>query len=125
MSAGLGVVFAENAKPDGRAIAPFSPGQHGTQERQTLGRRARDTSSWGSHCVAVNGASRGDGWLGGFEFAPAAGSVVGDDLLEHGAKGAGLDLVTLVEGDRPGGLVVVPARDDPLGIGDDRSVVEE
>jgi hypothetical protein len=60
-----------------------------------------------------------------FEFAPAAGSVVGDDLFEHRGKGARVDHVALEVGDCPGGLIAVTGRDDALGVRDDRAVVEK
>ena len=73
------------------------------------------------------------GWGGSFtapltfalELTPAAGPVVRDDLLEHGAEGARVGRLALPDGHRTRGLVVVPARDDPFGIGDDPAVVEE
>src|SRR5918999_734951 len=59
------------------------------------------------------------------ELAPAAGPVVRDDLLEHGAESARVERLALTDGHRSRGLVVVSARDDPFGIGDDPAVVEE
>ncbi len=44
------------------------------------------------------------------EPAPAAGAVVRDDLLEHRSQRRGVERLTFVDGDRPGGLVVVAAR---------------
>jgi hypothetical protein len=46
-------------------------------------------------------------------------------LFEHREEGTLVDRLVPPEGDCPGGLVVVTGSDDSLGIGDDRSVVEE
>src|SRR4051794_22227894 len=56
---------------------------------------------------------------------PAARAVVRDDLLEHPLERRRVDRLALVDRDGPRRLVVVPAGDDALGVGDDRAVVEE
>src|SRR5215211_8392280 len=52
-----------------------------------------------------------------FRLVTAAGAVVGDDVLEHGREGGGVDRLALADGHGTGELVVVAAGDDPLGIG--------
>src|SRR6516164_8270911 len=59
------------------------------------------------------------------QFAPAAGAVVSDDLLEHSAQSRRIDDLALADGNSAGGLVVVTSGDDPLGIRDNAAVVEE
>ncbi len=59
------------------------------------------------------------------QLAPAAGTIVGNDLLKHGCQCASVDRFPLTDRHCTGGLVVVSARDDPFGIGDDRAVVQE
>src|SRR5207248_9619900 len=56
---------------------------------------------------------------------PAAGAVVGDDLLEHGGEGGRIERFALTHGDGAGSLIVVPGGDDALGIGHDRAVVHK
>src|SRR5687768_7207664 len=51
-----------------------------------------------------------------FEFAPAASPIVGDDLFEHRHECTPVDLLVPPDRDGPRGLVLVAARDDPLGI---------
>ena len=60
-----------------------------------------------------------------FQLSPAAGTVVGDDLLEHGGEGGRVDRLAPANGHRAGGLVVVAGGDDRLRIRHDRAVVEE
>src|SRR5919106_5608813 len=47
------------------------------------------------------------------ELAPAAGAVVRDDLLEHGAEGGRVERLALADGHRSRGLVLVSPGDDP------------
>src|SRR5207237_10414232 len=65
------------------------------------------------------------GSLLAFQLAPAAGAVVGDDLLEHGGEGGRIERFALTHGDGAGSLIVVPGGDDALGIGHDRAVVHK
>src|SRR3954464_7746653 len=58
------------------------------------------------------------------ELAPTSCPVVRDDLPEHGQQRGFVDRLPPPDGDGTGGLVVVPAGDDPLRIGHDRAVVE-
>lgn len=60
-----------------------------------------------------------------FDLSPAAGSVVRADLAQHGGEWSAGDGAVAVEGDRAGGLVVVAAGDDVVGVGHDGAVVEE
>ena len=64
-------------------------------------------------------------WAVALELAPAAGTVVGDDLLDVGREGALVELLALVDGDHPAGLVAVASRHDALRIRDDPAVVQE
>src|SRR5215217_3258512 len=60
------------------------------------------------------------------QLAPPAGAVVGDDVAEHGGEGGGVDRLAFADGHGAGGLVVVAAGDDPLGVGRDvAAVVQE
>src|SRR6516225_9259683 len=59
------------------------------------------------------------------QFAPAAGAVVGNDVLEHRAEGRRIDGLALADGNGPGSLVVMPGGDDAVGIRDDAAVVDE
>ena len=59
------------------------------------------------------------------DLAPAARAIVGDDLPEHLAERACVDLLVLADRDHAGGRVVMAGGDDALGIGNDRAVVEE
>src|SRR5262249_15910526 len=63
--------------------------------------------------------------LAALQPAPAAGAVVGDDVLEDGSEGARIDGFALAHGNRTGGLVVVAGRADSLGIRDYAVVVEK
>src|SRR5262249_27384626 len=54
-----------------------------------------------------------------------AGAVVGNNLLEHGAEGWGVDRFALTDGHRARSLVVVPSGDNSFRIGDNRAVVEK
>src|SRR5439155_888634 len=58
----------------------------------------------------------------GLELAHA---LVGDVGAAHRGQRRRVDGLPLADGHRPGGLVVVPAGDDALGIGHDRAVVKE
>jgi hypothetical protein len=60
-----------------------------------------------------------------FDLAPATSAVVGDDLSEHLAESAGVDLLVLTYRDHAGGFVLVTACNDAFGIRNDRPVVEE
>ena len=60
-----------------------------------------------------------------FDLAPTAGAVVGDDLSEYLAEGTRVDGLVLAYRHHTAGLVVVAAGDDALGVGNDRSVVQE
>ena len=51
------------------------------------------------------------------QLAPAAGAVVGNDVLEHGGEGWRVDDLALANGHDAGGRVVVPSSDNALGIG--------
>src|SRR5437868_1751755 len=62
---------------------------------------------------------------GAFQLAPAAGTVVRDDLSEHRDQGALLDLLASAVGDRSCRLVGLTGGDDAVRIGDDAAVVEE
>src|SRR6266446_859898 len=90
---------------------------------------AESTSSSSSSTPMLRAATPSSSGTAGFalalEPAPAARSVVGDDLLEHGGERGRVDGFALAEGHRAGGLVVVAGRDDPVGIGDEAAVVEE
>jgi hypothetical protein len=44
-----------------------------------------------------------------FQLAPAAGAIVGNNLLEHGGECAPIECFALTDGHRAGGLVVVSA----------------
>jgi len=46
-------------------------------------------------------------------------------VLEHGGEGGRVNSFVLADGHRGGGLVVVPAGGDSLGISDDSAVVEK
>src|SRR5256884_5632247 len=59
------------------------------------------------------------------QLAPAAGPVVGHDLPEHGGEGGRIDGFALADGHGAGGLVVLAAGDDSIGIRDDAAVVEK
>src|SRR5262249_55581151 len=63
--------------------------------------------------------------LAALQPAPAAGAVVGDDVLEDGSEGARIDGFALAHGNRTVGLVVVAGRDDSLGIRDYAAVVKK
>ena len=51
------------------------------------------------------------------QFAPAAGAVIGDDVLEHGTEGRRIDGLALADGDGAGGFVIVTSGYDPSGSG--------
>lgn len=59
------------------------------------------------------------------QLAPPARAVVGDDVLEHRGKGRPVDRFVLADGHGAGGLVVMAASDDSLGIRDDAAVVQK
>ena len=46
-------------------------------------------------------------------------------MLDHCHQGGRVDRVSLVEGDRPRGLVLVSAADDSFGVRNSRAVVKE
>src|SRR5215472_2595991 len=56
------------------------------------------------------------------ELAPAAGPVVGVDLPEHRGQRGAVEGLGLADGHGAGGLVAVPAGDDPLRVGHDAAV---
>src|SRR6266498_2287643 len=87
-------------------------------------RRTRFHSVWPCRARNTNSHER-SAKLSALQLAPATGAVVRDDLLDHRGQGAGIDGLALADGHGTGGLVVVPAGDDPLGIRDDGAVVEE
>src|SRR5438132_1034499 len=87
----------------------------------SLGREKPKPSRLAS--AAVRGSASGLPFA--LQFAPAAGPVVRDDLLDHGAERGCVDGLALADGHRAGGLVVVAGGDDSLGIRDDRAVVEK
>jgi len=60
-----------------------------------------------------------------FELAPTAGMVIGDDMGEHRAQGAGVERLAFPNGDGSGGLVLMSGGDDPFGIGDDPAIIEK
>lgn len=60
-----------------------------------------------------------------FQLTPPTGAIVGNNLFEHCAECTPVDRFTLIDGHRAGGLVIVPAGDDPFWIGNDGAVVEE
>jgi len=64
-------------------------------------------------------------FVGSLQFPPASGSVVGDDPLEHGRKGANGNPLTPLDGDSTGSLVFMSASNDALWVGHDRAVVQE
>lgn len=59
------------------------------------------------------------------QFSPAAGAIVGSNLLEYVGECPCVDLRALVDGHCSSGLVVVPARNDTLRIRDDAAVIKE
>src|ERR1700730_3798633 len=59
------------------------------------------------------------------QLAPAARSVVADDVLEHDGEGGRVDGFALPESHGAGRLVVVTGGDDPVGIRDNGAVVEK
>jgi hypothetical protein len=59
------------------------------------------------------------------QLAPAAGPVVGDDLPEHRDESGRVDALSVAYGYSAGGLVVVTARNDPVGVWDNAAVVKE
>src|SRR6266545_2188271 len=77
----------------------------------------------GQNAIPLTAEPRGGSGL--LELAPAAGAVVRDDLAEHLRERRRVDRVVTVEGDHPGRLVVVAARDDALRVRHDRAVVQE
>src|SRR6202042_2643330 len=58
-------------------------------------------------------------------FAPAASTVVGNDVLEHSAEGRRIDGLALADSNGAGSFVVVPSGDDAVGIRNDAAVVDE
>lgn len=51
--------------------------------------------------------------------------VIGDDMGEHRAQGAGVERLAFPNGDGSGGLVLMSGGDDPFGIGDDPAIIEK
>src|SRR5688572_4365486 len=76
--------------------------------------RSRSWRSASSRCWA---ALRG-------QLSPATGAIVRDDLLEHRREGRSVDLLALPNCDGPGGLVVVSAGDEAVGVGHDPAVIQ-
>ena len=59
------------------------------------------------------------------QLAPAAGAIVGNNLLEHGLERGFVELFTLPDAHCPGGFVVVAGGDNTFGIGDNGAIVEK
>jgi len=59
------------------------------------------------------------------ERTPAAGPVIGDDLLEHRQERLLVDRYSLTDRDRARRLVVVPCSDDSFWIRHDPAIVEK
>lgn len=59
------------------------------------------------------------------ELPPASGLVVGDNLPEHREQCRGIDRLALPHSHGAGGLVLVPAGDDPVRIRNDSAVVQK
>src|SRR5215207_4024154 len=65
------------------------------------------------------------GLASALQLAPAAGAVVGDNVLDHGGEGGRVDSFALADSHGAGGLVVVATGDNSLRIRDDSAVVEK
>jgi hypothetical protein len=59
------------------------------------------------------------------QLSPAAGTIVGNDVFEHGGEGMCVDGFALADGNGAGGRVVAACGDDSLGIGDYGAVILE